>query len=83
MNATFLWAGHVDAVIADENKWNLIRTCRNDRLARCDWTQLPDAPLELNEKQSWAAYRQALRDLPENYTTPDEVIFPTPPDGDP
>lgn len=34
---------------------------RNELLKNSDWTQLPDAPVD---KQLWAAYRQALRDLP-------------------
>jgi hypothetical protein len=29
-------------------------------LAACDWTQLPDSPAD---KETWATYRQALRDL--------------------
>jgi hypothetical protein len=38
-----------------------IRAERNRRLTACDWTQLPDAT---GDKESWAAYRQALRDFP-------------------
>ncbi|MBU1229235.1 MAG: phage tail assembly chaperone [Proteobacteria bacterium] len=34
-------------------------------MASCDWTQLPDAPLSAEGKAAWAAYRQALRDVPE------------------
>lgn len=42
-----------------------LRMERNSRLAECDWTQLADAPLDSGKKSEWAAYRQALRDLPE------------------
>lgn len=42
-----------------------IRTKRNQLLTECDWTQLPDAPLTAEQKQAWAVYRQALRDMPE------------------
>jgi hypothetical protein len=59
--------------------WDIIRTNRNALLAQSDWTQLPDAPLTTEQKAAWAEYRQALRDLPETYTTPDEVVYPTPP----
>lgn len=43
-----------------------IRTKRNQLLSECDWTQLPDAPLTVEQKQAWSIYRQALRDFPEN-----------------
>lgn len=54
--------------------WAEIRTQRNDLLAACDWTQLPDAPVEV---LPWAIYRQALRDItkqsdPFNITWPQE-----------
>ena len=47
----------------DEEQWKSIRTDRNKRLADCDWTQLPDAPLSNVEMQDWGSYRQALRDI--------------------
>jgi hypothetical protein len=43
-----------------------LRAERNNRLALCDWTQVADAPLSVEQKAAWAAYRQELRDLPEN-----------------
>lgn len=59
--------------------WNDIRGIRSIRLQQCDWTQIPDADLTTTERDAWATYRQALRDLPETYETPQEVIWPTPP----
>jgi hypothetical protein len=38
-----------------------IRAQRDRLLAACDWTQLADSTAD---KTAWAAYRQALRDLP-------------------
>ena len=38
-----------------------IRTERNFLLADSDWTQMPDYTSET--KESWAIYRQALRDI--------------------
>jgi hypothetical protein len=37
---------------------------------------MPDVPLTLEEKQAWADYRQALRNIPQDFATPDEVVFP-------
>ena len=52
---------------------------RNSKLAASDWTQLPDSPFTAEERQAWADYRQALRDLPESFTTVDAVVWPTAP----
>lgn len=41
-----------------------IRSTRNRLLAKCDWTQLPDAPLTVEQKHALAIYRQQLRDFP-------------------
>jgi hypothetical protein len=30
-----------------------------------DWTQLADSPLKEKDKKAWAAYRQTLRDMPQ------------------
>lgn len=73
-----LWDFDADN-IPNENKLRLIRQYRNDLLTRCDWTQLPDAPLTDTERSAWADYRQALRDLPQVYATPDLVIWPEKP----
>jgi len=41
-------------------QWASVRAQRNTKLAQCDWTQLPDAPVDA---AAWAVYRQALRDI--------------------
>jgi hypothetical protein len=49
--------------------WAAINRGKRDQLLKkSDWTQLPDVPLET--KEAWAAYRQALRDLPDNVNWP-------------
>jgi len=60
--------------------WDAIKAMRNQLLSECDWTQLPDAVLTLEEKSAWSDYRQALRDIPQDYATPDDVVFPIPPE---
>ena len=59
--------------------WDTIRAQRNFLLAQSDWTQLADAPLTQEQKNAWAAYRKALRDVPSSAATPEEVVWPTAP----
>jgi Phage tail assembly chaperone protein len=59
-----------------------IRSKRKRLLDNSDWTQAADSPLSDAKKAEWAAYRQALRDLPDEQgsaSTGAEVIWPTPP----
>ena len=60
----------------DEQKWQQILAWRNQQLAATDWTQLSDSPLD---KEAWAAYRQALRDLPAQGGQAEAAIFPVAP----
>lgn len=47
--------------------WQDIYDTRVQFLKASDWTQLPDSPLSEEEKNEWAVYRQALRDIPEKW----------------
>lgn len=46
-----------------DRQWANIRSERNQYLAKCDWTQLSDAPLTNTETANWGSYRQSLRDI--------------------
>lgn len=59
-----------------ERKWNEIRSKRNGFLSQSDWTQLDDSK---ESKEVWAIYRQELRDIPQNFSTPKDVIWPSKP----
>lgn len=52
-------------------------TRRQQLLESSDWTQLPDVPI--STKNSWASYRQALRDITDQGGFPDNIDWPTPP----
>ncbi len=54
-----------------------LRRERNARLTATDWTQMPDVAMTDETRQAWRAYRQALRDLTENWTP--ETLWPAPP----
>ena len=55
-----------------EQEWGAVRGKRGFLLARTDWTQLPDAPVDAD---AWTSYRQALRDITEQ-TDPFNIIWP-------
>ena len=55
-----------------------MRYWRDGELARTDWTQVADAPVD---KAAWATYRQALRDLPASNSDPRKIELPTQPGG--
>lgn len=59
------------------------RMIRDAALIQCDWTQVVDAPFSNELKAQWAAYRQALRDLPLHANWPNLVYddWPTDPNG--
>jgi hypothetical protein len=63
-------------VADDASAMRALRDERNRRLAASDWTQVPDAPVD---QAAWAAYRQQLRDLPDNTEDPRNPVWPTPP----
>ena len=59
--------------------WREINKQRNILLSQSDWTAMPDATPKPS-KEAWLTYRQALRDIPQNFSTPEEVVFPTKPE---
>lgn len=71
MSGAMIWAE-----MTNEEKWNQIKYQRDLYLQQCDWTQLPDAVLTIEEKAAWQNYRQALRDIPQTFNNPDEVVYP-------
>lgn len=56
--------------------WSIIREKRNNKLTETDWWELPSQqPIS----EARLSYRQALRDITETYSSPDDVVWPTPP----
>lgn len=50
-----------------------LRFVRNQLLQKTDWWAVQDRTMTQAERD----YRQALRDITENYSTLDEAVFPT------
>lgn len=63
--------------LSDEEIIQWIKSWLRRELASCDWTQLAD--VNLANKSDWTAYRQALRDLPQQGDDPKTWVFPVPP----
>jgi hypothetical protein len=59
--------------------WNILRTIRNNLLDKTDYLMVPDRfnILPTEKQNELTAYRQALRDLPNNTENPREVTYPT------
>lgn len=53
-----------------------VRNHRNMLLTQSDWTQVADAPVD---QAAWAAYRTALRAIPQQAGFPDNVQWPNQP----
>lgn len=60
----------------ESTQWHKLREERTIKLAESDWTQLSDSPVN---KEEWATYRQALRDITDTTTDPFNVVWPNPP----
>ena len=62
--------------VRDGLAWGRVRAERDRLLAASDWTQVADAPVD---SAAWAVYRQELRDVPQDFATPDAVVWPAAP----
>ena len=66
-----------------ENKnneaWRKIRKERNKLLKDSDYIMVSDITITTEKKEEWTTYRQVLRDIPQDYDSPDEVVYPTKP----
>ena len=61
---------------ANDRKAAEVRAERNTKLAATDWTQITDAT---TDKQAWATYRQALRDVTTQTGFPWTITWPEEP----
>ena len=63
--------------VTTEQKWELVRFQRFEKLRMCDYVALEDS--QVSNKDAWKTYRQALRDVPANNADPDNISWPTEP----
>lgn len=57
----------------------LARLRRDALIAASDWTLLQDAPFTNEQRSVWVAYRQALRDVPQQEGFPSNIEWPEKP----
>jgi hypothetical protein len=59
-------------------EWESVRAKRDLELKQTDWRAVKDRTMS----QAWKDYRQALRDLPQNYESANDAAdnWPTPPE---
>ncbi|ENI8058107.1 phage tail assembly chaperone [Vibrio vulnificus] len=60
-------------------KWDRIRLKRDRLMSATDWTQTLDCPLDELKQSEFKAYRQALRNIPQDVDNPDAVVWPEKP----
>lgn len=75
-------AAEADVAAEDrDNRMASVREERNRLLRESDWTQagLADSPLTAEQRAAWAAYRTALRNIPRDFATPADVVWPVAP----
>lgn len=66
-------------VISEALKWQRVREIRDDLLARVDYIKTSDTLTDA-EREDGLIYIQALKDVPQNFANPDDVVFPAPPE---
>lgn len=62
-------------------EWTHIRQVRNSYLTESDLYVMPDrwTTYTQDEQHAWSVYRKALRDIPQTFIDPHDVVWPTKP----
>lgn len=62
-------------------EWASVRNLRDTYLIESDLYVMPDrwATYNQDEQNAWIVYRKALRDIPQNFIDPKEVVWPQKP----
>jgi hypothetical protein len=63
----------------DGDRLAYMRHVRDLLLSLTDWTQVADSPPTESQREAWATYRQALRDLPQVYSGEGPIPWPVAP----
>ena len=69
-NVRIFAAGVLQEESQRDYEWDEVRTERDKDLANTDWRAVKDRTMS----QAWKDYRQALRDLPQDYETASDAV---------
>lgn len=78
-------ANHFDDIFdkieqyANDKKADEARAKRDKMLESCDYLMTLDYPISADAREQWRAYRQALRDIPQQEGFPDNIEWPVKP----
>jgi hypothetical protein len=72
----YLYVNYDDKIDVENKTWKEIRLQRNGLLHQTDFYLMMDYPLNEIYRQECINYRQTLRDIPQNYKCPFDVVWP-------
>jgi len=64
----------------NEQQWTAARKKRDELIAATDYTQAVDSPLAPEKQVEYKAYRQSLRDIPQEFDNPYSISWPVKPE---
>ncbi len=82
MNVSELWSEypiHKIRPFTEEEKWSIIKKYCHTLIVESDYTQLPDSGLSISKRMEWQIYRENLLSVQDDFSTPEDVIFPIEP----
>lgn len=63
----------------EQEKWFIVKRIRNKLLLNVGWVKTSDTLTDI-EREAGLNYIQLLKDIPQDFVNPDDVVFPIPPD---
>ncbi len=70
---------NIPAELLTQMQWFSIRQKRDQLICDTDFTQLVDSPLPQELIDEFKIYRETLRNIPQSYAHPDDVVWPEKP----
>jgi hypothetical protein len=78
MQVQLLFSNIANYVHTADEKWQIIKATRNKILLNVGWVLTSNTLTDI-EREAGLDYIQALKDIPQDFVNPDDVVFPTPP----
>ncbi|CAH9055093.1 hypothetical protein PSECIP111951_01171 [Pseudoalteromonas holothuriae] len=65
--------------LLEESKWSTVKAIRDAHLKATDWVVVKHQEIGEALPEEFTQYRQTLRDIPQTFDNPDEVVWPQKP----